>query len=150
MPWIDFHKCCLTRAIWHWDFRSLEISSMPSLLAFSSTGPLFDLSPRFSRFLSPGIPLPCGMTIPLRLDLSYLPVFPNHSSRTLEDMCGSNFDAFFEISDYHCLILMLQKEIFKFVVLLGKFQTSEPNCFHVLQIPKIFIGMTLYLFIWGK
>lgn len=133
-------------------FRSLEINIMPSLLAFTSIGTLSDLYPGFSRFLSAGIPLPCGVTIPLRLDLSYLPVFPNHSSRTLEDMWGSNFDAFFffEISDYHCLILTLQKEIFKFVVLLGKFQTSEPNCFHVLQTPKIFIGMTLYLFIWGK
>lgn len=131
-------------------FRSLEINIMPSLLAFTSIGTLFDLYPEFSRFLSGGIPLLCGVTIPLRLDPSYLPVFPKQFKDSWGHV-GLQFGYFFwNISDYHCLILTLQKEIFKYVVLLGKFQNSEPNCFHVLQIPKIFIGITLYQFIRGK
>lgn len=103
-------------------FRSLEINIMPSLLVFTGVGTLFDLYPGFSRFLLPGIPLPCGVTIPLRLDPSYLPVSPNHSSRTLEDMWGSNFNNFLEISDYHCLILTLQR---RFLTLLCFWESSK-------------------------
>lgn len=79
-------------------FKSLEINIMASLLAFTSIGTLFDLYPGFSRFLLGEIPLLCGVTIPPRLDPFYLPVFPKHSSRTREDMWGSNLDTFSEIS----------------------------------------------------
>lgn len=93
-------------------FRSLEINIMPSLLAFTSIGTLFDLHPGFSSFLLGGIPLLCGVTIPLRLDLFYLPVFPKHSSRTHEDMWGSNSDTFSEISQITIVSYLLSRRRF--------------------------------------
>ena len=75
-------------------------------------GTLFDLYPGFGSFLLGGIPLLCGVTIPLRLDLFYLPVFPKHSSRTHEDMWGSNSDTFSEISQITIVSYLLSRRRF--------------------------------------
>lgn len=122
---------------------------MPSLLAFTGIGTLFDLYPRFSRFLSGGIPLLCGVTIPLRLDPFYLPVFPKHSSRTLEDIWGSNLDTFSEISQIAIVSYLLSRRRFLSILYFRESSKIQNQTVHV-QIPKIFIGMTLYQFIWGK